>query len=850
VHTVAAVAVLIVACQGGDEAGPAELPGPSRLTIEAGDTTPFAFDSGDSAIVVTFRAATSGIVALFGQADAGGASVQIIDSTNGLYIEHFTLVPDPGPGRLEARRAERLTVSPAQVYRFEITRLYGYPPPRGRLWLYIVNPAPERVPPSLSLGDTLTEETLENSADIDTFHVNAAAPEEHIGYLLGSPGIPNGTVRLLATAPNGNWLSYPVTGGKSDVDLEGQATERFVVQGSAGYTVTVSGVDVRPSDDRPEAVSGPYQVQFRKVLRAPESVPVTMAPGDTLDGERIDYVGDIDDFQVPVVAGALYNAFLQATEPAQPGARLVLRFEAGALALPTSSTIGDTALRSQYTGLLRAPTDGMARVEVSGSMDNGALQRGGYRVFVYPVDTLPELVSAQLSLGDSVDSETIEYPGDMDVFSTGTGGDTLNVVLHRGAASEVGLDLRWPGAEGTLVRPCWTPEGAGERACPTGMFVAPDGGASIAVSSQLNGTLGFSGAYRLSTYRISAAPEGSSPAITPDVPKTGVVEVPGDFDVYTFEYQKGQLLDLQLAGGGQTTANALAASVTDSAGNWQSLQSMLGIPTGRFALPRSGSYKVFVGGYSSGQVAEETGPYSFLLRTYPTATETVGPTIALEDSVTGEAIDSLGDVDDFILAASPGTEVQAVLYMPQGPGGNPFGLEAWRPGDSVPLVPPLGMATGRVIVPAGGQLVVRARQPRPPAAVDINAAFNATGTYHVALHEIHRTPENVSAAISQGVEVIGERIDVVGDVDEYVFGGASGQAVSLYLNTFESNGSLKAIIRLIDLSTGTTLGTVSTASQTPITSAAFTLPATRSYLIRVESIDEREGTGSYRFAIQ
>ena len=158
--------------------------------------------------------------------------------------------------------------------------------------------------------------------------------------------------------------------------------------------------------------------------------------------------------------------------------------------------------------------------------------------------------------------------------------------------------------------------------------------------SQLGGTTLFVGGYTLVALQLSGATEGSNSLLAPGVPVTGQIDPAGDFDFFSFTYQAGTPLDLLLTGGAGSSGNGFSAGVTDSAWNDQGVITSSGVPTGRFMLPHSGTYWVPVNGNSRGLVVTEVGGYSLLLRTVTTQPETASPLMALDDSITTEAIDS------------------------------------------------------------------------------------------------------------------------------------------------------------------------------------------------------------------
>lgn len=831
------IALSAGACSDSDGAGPTGGPGADQQ-IEVGDTLLVTIARPDSIVRVSFHADADQQAALFAQGVGGEAWLVPFDSATGTRLDGQLLLTTSPALPLTALRTARLQVARGQTVVFEVSRRSGQSSATVRLWLYRVNPDPELVPALVSPGDTIVGETLENSADVDEFLVSGAAQEAHIGFLLAGPGIP---VYMQATTMAGSRLGYPAASDSTDVELEAQQTGRFTVSGTSGYRVRVDADGLGTYDPRPGP--GAYTFQLRRIDLGPEAAPATLQPGDTLGGERIDFVGDIDRFQVSVTAGARFNVFLQALAAPDAGAILALEASMAGDTSRAFSTEGDSALRRQFTGIIQAPVTGTLEVLVRGSSDFGRLDRGPYRVFVYPIDTMPELTLATLTPGDSVVGETIEFPGDMDYFMVTGAYDTLNVLLRRDASAPEPLDLVWHTNGNDLATACYPPLGAPERSCLTGGFVGGASGTPLVVESQKFAATSFSGPYTLVTIPLSNAPEGVAAQLTPGMDVSSEIDVPGDVDRFTLNYQRGTPLDLDLDGRNISSQDGFSALVTDSVGNWFHIMSWLGLRVGRFDLPASGTYWVVVQGMSGGVEPAEVGPYTLHLTPVSRLPETAPQSIVAGAAISTESIDELGDIDEFMLVAMPGTEVQAVQSLPLAR------VEAWIPGDTIPLKEGANGASGRVVVPGGGALTFRVAEPRVYVG-SVNEAFRVTGAYTLRVDVINRAPELATSVVSLGVEVSGEQIDYVGDIDEFSFAGAQGQVINLWLDNLSSFDTLRMRLDLIDPSTGQVVGSVATASQTPIVSAGFTLPTTRSYLLRAQSLDETTGLGVYRFRVQ
>jgi hypothetical protein len=162
------------------------------------------------------------------------------------------------------------------------------------------------------------------------------------------------------------------------------------------------------------AHTGPYRVAVLAINRAPEQVGSTLAAGDTVNGEAVDHVGDIDEYSLALPAGTEVNVLFQATGSPATGLELELTDFAPASRLALSLA-GDTGLTRQATGTVAVPATGLVRLRVQGRSDV-VLDRGAYRLFPFVVKRAPETAGAALAPGDSVVNESIELPGDIDEF--------------------------------------------------------------------------------------------------------------------------------------------------------------------------------------------------------------------------------------------------------------------------------------------------------------------------------------------------------------------------------------------------------------------------------------------------
>src|SRR5207249_3613896 len=190
----------------------------------------------------------------------------------------------------------------------------------------------------------------------------------------------------------------------------------------------------------------------------------------------------------------------------------------------------------------------------------------------------------------------------------------------------------------------------------------------------------------------------------------------------------------------------------------------------------------------------------------------LGPAaFSIGDTVSGEVIEPRVDADEFVTHGEAGQEVVAVAEALAPAGSGVLNLVVRDPGtrDLLGYVladagSPARFTTGRIKLPTSrdyqfdvrGALGNFSRYHRPPGlfahatgrftvAQGGSYVARVTGTdshfladtrsYRFFLYPVDRRPEHVPAAIAPGDTVVGEAIDMPGDVDEFTFSGAAGE---------------------------------------------------------------------------
>jgi hypothetical protein len=799
--------------------------------VALGDTV-LADLRNDSLLTYTVQGSAGLEFAVFAQNESGVAFVDVWDAANpAVILTRAAPATDPAPGHLTRHRTALITIAAGQTLTIGVRRRSGRG--RTRFWLYPVNRAPEAVSPALVLGTTIAGEMLENSADVDEFTIAFASGGELIMY----------GRRVEAGGPPGSFLSLHAPDGSridqllaldETTDLQARHSPRIVVGQSGVHRVRISSYDL--STDSAGATPLDYEFQLRAVNRAPETAPAIVVAGDTVEGESIDYIGDADEFHVAVQAGEEYNLFLQSA--GYPAGLELLAWPVNTvpevLSLP-----GDSALANRSTGRFIIAETGTLAIRVEGAYGNDL--RGPYRLFLYRVNRAPESAAPTFQVGESV-SETIEYPGDVDEYTLLPAvDDSAQMRLIRLSGSS-GMLIRW-GPPGQLGGPCQGAFRAAvvatDTACNTGIVAVPAPGIVVQVIEQDGAPPKSRGAYSVVTTGITAAPEAGAAMVSVGDTMRGAIDVEADIDDFYFQYRHADPIDVRIVPLGAELP--VAASVDDGSFGYYAAATS---PTGRFTLDTSGTYRLRVSGPPGAS-------YAVALLALPVTPETVPVSVTLADSITGESLDSLGDIDEFLLSAPPGTEVQAALSLALVFAN--MHLQTWLPGDTAPRSSTLGEGLGRRFsMPPGGLVRIRALEVRGTGLTLIDSFFQ-TGAYSVWFRTHNPAPESVPAALTLGVPITGESIDTRGDLDDFTFACSSGQVITGMITAWAPNSFSfddPVAVQLLDPVTGEALASASTTDSDTESTGPVTLANGGTCRARVTTPQTTQGYGAYTVLVQ
>jgi len=761
--------------------------------------------TADSARWYSFAASPNGVYVVFLEALQGSVFLMVVDSARHSSIASVS-ANQGGPG-LDDNATDNFGAPAGGVYRLSVSTFPAAATARFRFMVYEINTAPEKVPARFAIGDTVAGETIDPMVDGDRFFAHGTAGQDVVLVMetLGPPG--SGSVSLTVVDTVAPDLLGYVFGDAGTPTL---TTGRLRLPASHDYLFSVWSVT---SNVYPR-YRGPYRFWSYLINWAPEHRPAAMPLAAEVRGETIDRAGDVDEFTFAAAAGAEYNAFVQAPRAVQLE---VARVSAPVLAVATSSG-ADTALFTHATGRFQVPATGTYVVRVAGTAPSQIADTGAYRLFLYPIDRSPEHVSAAITPGDTISGERIDLPGDIDEFTfSGVAGEEFNTFFQaENGSPETSLQLDVVDGAGTVLR---TVQSVGTDTSllrqVTGRFALPGTGTyRLRVSgvpsypSDLN-----RGPYRLFLYRINRRPETLPDTLAFGDSLSGeAIDLPGDVDEFRMTVRDTSGANLALAFDGQPTSyTSLVVRLVDAAtgqlvAQAATNQTAARVFTGRIRLT-PGKYLVRIDAtdyYQDRPILR--GPYRLWFYRFSFGPEMVRDTFAIGDTVSGEAIDPPGDIDQFQFHGLKGQHVNIALQGLAAPSGGGFQAFITGPtGYSIVFSGTSAAALGdhqtlRVDLPATGWY-----------EVDVSGAgwsdeLAERGPYRFAVEPLGAAPERVGSALVPGDSVTTEAIDSPGDWDEYTVTASPGQEVGVIVHSTRTD-FLYPYLRIFDRVTGDSLVT-------------------------------------------
>jgi hypothetical protein len=599
-----------------------------------------------------------------------------------------------------------------------------------RLFVYPIDRRPEHVSAAITPGDTISGEAIDLPGDVDEFTFSGVAGEEFNAFLQAENGSQETSLQLEVVDGAGTVLRTVQSVG-TDTSLLRQVTGRFALPGTGTYRLRVSGVTPYYPYDRNY---GAYRLFLARINRRPETLPATLALGDSVSGEAIDVPGDVDEFRVTVPDSSGANLVLEVESPPDAGLTVQLVDSATGHVIATTSTsqVGTPAA----TGRMQvAPGRYIVRVGTSGDVYDRSTLRGPYRLWFYRFGYGPEAVSDTFAIGDTISAETIDPPGDIDVFHfRGVRGQHVNIALQGLAApSGGGFQAFITGPTGYSIVFSGTSAAAlGDHQTlrvdlpATGWYEIDVSGAGWA------GVRAERGAYRLAVEPLGAAPEHVSSALVPgDSVTTEAIDSPGDWDEYTVTASPGQEIGV-IVHSTRTDFLYPYLRIFDRVTGDSLVTALYGEHfVGPFRVPASGEVGIavyqpdgffrFCSDATCGGYFRFVGGYAFRVIPINRAPESVPAAYTVGDTVRGEAIFPAGDIDEFTSSGTPGDTLRPwwrLMANPIPPPGSGITLQVVDP------------ATGAVLVGWGASVIASTTEYFSPGPFVVPPA----GAYLIRVH--------------------------------------------------------------------------------------------------------------------
>lgn len=519
--------------------------------------------------------------------------------------------------------------------------------------VYPIDSAPESISPNVVPGDTVHGESIDHTGDVDIFTVKATAgtAANLFAQVVGSAtnifefDVQDLSGHQLATIipPNGAALT------------DGPGSGVFSVPANGQFRIVVRGI----GDGR-----GPYRFFVYPINPAPEIAPATFNPGDSVTTETIGLPGDADNFTMHIASGSLANI----CETVGSAQVTVLS--------PSNAPVGLEANNPPCTGGFGV-TPGNYVVSVADGP--GSSFRGPYTLKSWTYSYAPEHVSPVITLGDTVTGESIDAPGDIDTFT---------FQAHR--FELVGITVT---SSSPNVAPSWflsipnqsLPIYAGYGTLGASGRVDLDSAGTYPFVVQGGGLPSNIGPYRFVFTPWPTAPEHHAATVALGTSITDEsIDFKDDVDQFTLTAPAGTLGIIAVTEASPALVQAMVMPTDSTLLTWANGSNGYTGYSQRFAIPASGSVLLRM----TGQWPGAPMPYSVATTVVNPAPEHVPSAVTIGDTITGESIDYIGDLDQFTFSGTAGQQIVVNFQTPQGAGQGTMVLQ---------LLGPDGSALGQVV---------------------------------------------------------------------------------------------------------------------------------------------------------
>jgi hypothetical protein len=282
-----------------------------------------------------------------------------------------------------------------------------------QLVLAPVDTAPEDVPPTLSIGTTVTE-SISWPVDVDTYTLEVT-PADTLLVRLDSTSLA-GTVSV----------TDMISGRQLGTDGFYGAANRRIDPVPGRYAVTVRAFTTGWQPD----AAGSYRLGIQRASAVPEGRAAAVSVGDTVRS-NYDYNGDIDDYVLTGAPWEMVDLTLIPEHASTHGGMEAVSVRA--IEPASGTTLGVTSSMGYYGSFrgmpVEIPAGGTLRLRVC-SLPSCSIEDyiGRYTIAVNHVNGPPESRPAAFAVGDTV-TESLESSRDVDEFTfDGTAGQVVDLV--------------------------------------------------------------------------------------------------------------------------------------------------------------------------------------------------------------------------------------------------------------------------------------------------------------------------------------------------------------------------------------------------------------------------------------
>ena len=563
-----------------------------------------------------------------------------------------------------------------------------------------------------------------------------------------------------------------------------------VIKGSPGrYLIEVSSV----ASDGTNA----FEIRVAALSRAPEHVSATLAIGTIVTGEDLAHKFDVDSFTVSAPQNQLVIVYLRKTTPNKAVVNASIYVSPYGYPFNVWTGPADTVLGAIATGrvMLQAGVRYTVLVTYEMAYEIPDSVPTPYELQVRAIDRAPESGPAALAPLDTV-LGAIDYTGDVDDYTlTGVPGAKFNLFVDAGGTAPHGVVATVVRNADSVKTVSAVAGGSSLADKASGVFELPASGmVTIHVTDQNDRSSAYRGPYRVLVYPVDPRPDGVPADLMLDQVTAGRIDMLGDVDEFRLTVARDTTINF-IVRRADTDGHELDFSLLNVR------DSLIAVTTfGRYNFDRAdtagmgalglhpGEYRIRVEGRQS-IPGGFVGDYEILPRTVNTAPESRPPTINVGDTISDQRIDAPGDIDRFHVTLTAADSVYLTL--------------SWPAIDGVPVRGFLrDAATDTVIAVAGRLASIRTTGDYYVEVRGETRGIDQAeqGAYILRLNRANFAPEDRPPQVALG-DTVRSRIDVPGDVDEYLLSAPAGSTVTGALR-WDDQSIVNVWIEFFDPTTG------------------------------------------------